>query len=278
MINARSNQTLLNPDHVDGIQGQVTGNPAVAQIKNLTYRRNIVDIGNGHNSQIFFVAHEAFRNGVTTNAADAHQNFIVEDNLGISRTTHGISMSSVNNGTLQRNAVFRAPAINPDTFIGNDLTNNGVTVPDLRMTAEAGFGCTGVWTVKDNFAGAQAGSPAGATILNNLYQDPSITPFDTLYAALVTGFSSVYDASGAPFDQNHLNVIWPKAGGALATGLIGPTWWHNGSFAGWGPYNTGVQPAKPGDTSLWGRVALLGGSTAPPIWTPSSATINVQVN
>ena len=243
--------------------------------KNLNIRRNIVDCGNGAMSQIIFARHEALETGEYADLNKRHQNFVISDNLGISRTTHGVSLASVLNADVNRNAVFRAPYVNPDVFLNNDLTLNGVTVPDILTNQGVSPG--GVYNIADNFSGALT-SPAAATLLNNLQEDPSLAPFDEVYSALVTGWGASYDSSGAAYDNNHLNVIWPKAGGALVSSGIGPTWWLNDTWPGWGPYNTGAQPSKPTDQTYWGRVALNGGGAGTPHTLPGSLlTINVQV-
>ncbi len=265
MVNTRSNQTVATPEHVDGLQGQVTGTGPnlVPPLRNLTYRRNIVDMGNGFQSQICFIAHEGFRTGQTTDPAWRHANLTFEDNLGISRTSHGLSVAAADGCTIRHNAVFRAPAANPDPFLANNQALDAVSVPDIFERSEGGFGGVGAWIVENNFAGAIS-PPAGAQSAGNLALDPALSQVDELYSGLVVGFSASFNGAGDPYDPDHLNLIWPRLGGALAQGTIGPRWWHAGSFAGPGPYNTGAQPPLPSDRAYWGRVALAGSSSPPP--------------
>ena len=277
LVNARSNQTVTSPDHVDGIQGQVTGSGPnlVPPLRNITYRRNIMDMGNGHQSQICFIAHEGFRTGQTSDPAWRHANLTFEDNLGITRSTHGISVAATDGCTIRHNAVFRAPAANPDAFLNNNPALDAATVPDIFSSAEGGFGGTGAWIVENNFAGAIS-PPAGALSQGNLALDPSLSQVDPLYGELVLGFSASFNGAGDPYDPDHLNLIWPKLGGALAQGNIGPRWWLAGSFPGPGPYNTGTQPPMPSDRRHWGRVAL-SGSGAPAVQTLPGPEMKLRI-
>lgn len=288
--NGRSDQLAASPDHVDGImQGQAptdAGNQ-VPMITNLTLRNNIVDQGNGAQTQIVFARSEQSEGATPAYPGLYHDNITIEDNLGIGSTTHGISFSSVLTLASRRNAVFRPSAMNPDAVLGNPTALAQVQCPAL--ISSYGSGPTSVAHIFDsNFARGTAGIAAGSTLVNNLFKDPSLGQTDVQYSGLVTGFAAAFDSTGDPYDPNHLNIIWPDAAGAIVSQAVGPAWWRAGSFSGPGPYNTGTQPARPGDTSLWGRVALAywagagagggGSGGSNPTLTGASALARVTVN
>ena len=282
-LNSRSDQTVASPDHVDYYQGAIDdyqGAPSEGPT-NITIRRCAVDQGSGVATQLLFARSTSYENNATGQAtfpAQAYKNFVVEDFLGIGQTTHGVSLSTVQGATVNRCAVFRPAASNPDPFLNNGQTLQGVQVPDLLITGQTG----GTFTFDSIFAGANGNVAGLPTPTNSLFQDPSLGQVDTTYSTLITGMSSTFDSTGDPAEPNHKNVIWPKTGGALATNGIGPTWWLNGSFLGPGPFNTGTQPVRPLDTSLWGPVGLSSWASSsspppPPAGTGNTITINVTV-
>jgi len=291
-VNSRSDQITSSPDHVDGIiQGQapVDAGNQVPMITNLTVRNNIVDQGNGTPTQIVFGRSEQSEGTSPPYPGLYHDNITVDDNLGIGSTTHGVSWNSALNLTARRNAMFRPSAMNPDPVLGNPSALAQVQCPALL----SGFGTgptAGVHTFDSNFARGTAGVAAGAILTNNLFKDPSLGQTDVQYSGLVTGFAATFNGAGDPYDPDHLNIIWPDAAGLIKAQLIGPTWWQNDAFAGPGPYNNGVQPLRPADTSLWGRVALAywasgtgaggsgGGGGSNPTLTGPSALARITVN
>lgn len=281
-VNGRSDQTVASPDHVDFFQGYIDDyNGAVSEgPTNVTLRRCVMDQASGAMTQLCFARSTSLENNATGNAtfpAQAWKNFVVQDFLGIGQTTHGISLSSVQGATIERCAVFRPAASNPDPFLANGQTLTGVEVPDLRVTGQTG----GTFVFDKIFAGANGNTAGLPAPTGSLFQDPSLGEVNANYDTLITGMSSTFDSTGDPVETNHKNLIKPLSTGPLATNGIGPTWWLNDTFAGPGYFNSGTQPQRPGDTSLWGPFALAtwaASSGALPTISGNSMAIDVTVN
>ncbi len=145
--------------------------------RNVTFRGNLVDVGDGTWSQGFFLGNQKLRGGGDFNAW-AYRNFLIEENLIYGRHHHAITLEAAIDCVIRRNSALRAWVNRNDAWNARNA-DDGATHPSIN----APIGAQNV-VIEDNVSCGISGS--GTERRNVIFDTKRGETYDAAYSNIKT--------------------------------------------------------------------------------------------